>query len=322
MNLPYLFPEFFEKHAVFQQDDFRCFFTAAWDASKNGHIPMWSEALKSLPRIQPSSFNLNQRAINIGCRQDADAGQLQMLEQQLRCFIPWRKGPFNYFGIHVDSEWQSWMKWERIQKAISPLRNRRVLDVGCGNGYYLWRMAGEGASCVFGVEPYILYSMQFLTAQHYLQNRDCAIIPSVLEDLPQLAAGFDTAFSMGVLYHAKNPQEHLKRIFTLLRDGGEMILETLVVTDYPDELLIPEDRYAQMRNVSCIPSVRKCEQWLEESGYRDIQLTDLNVTSTEEQRVTEWMRFHSLENYLNPQDPSLTVEGYPAPKRAVFVCRK
>ncbi|MCA9396801.1 MAG: tRNA 5-methoxyuridine(34)/uridine 5-oxyacetic acid(34) synthase CmoB, partial [Candidatus Omnitrophica bacterium] len=285
MSLPYLFPEFFEKHAEFRQDDFRCFFDSAWDTSKNGHIPMWSAALKNLPRLQTSSFDLNQRAIEIGQGQDADAAQLQLLQDQLRCFIPWRKGPFNYFGIRVDSEWQSWMKWERIQKAVSPLRNRRVLDVGCGNGYYLWRMAGEGASCVFGVEPYILYSMQFLTAQHYLQNKDCVIVPSVLEELPPLSVEFDTVFSMGVLYHVKNPQEHLNRIFALLRDGGEIVLETLVVTDYPDELLIPEGRYAQMRNVSCIPSVQKCEQWLEESGYRDIRLTDLNTTTTEEQRV-------------------------------------
>ncbi|MEW8068099.1 MAG: DUF1698 domain-containing protein, partial [Candidatus Thiodiazotropha endolucinida] len=45
-------------------------------------------------------------------------------------------------------------------------------------------------------------------------------------------------------------------------------------------------------------------------------------TTIEEQRATEWMRFESLADYLDPADRSLTIEGYPAPRRAVFVARQ
>ena len=48
----------------------------------------------------------------------------------------------------------------------------------------------------------------------------------------------------------------------------------------------------------------------------------VHVTSTDEQRRTDWMINESLSDYLDPDDPALTVEGYPAPKRAVLIARK
>ncbi|OXE29836.1 hypothetical protein CA163_26525, partial [Vibrio parahaemolyticus] len=51
-------------------------------------------------------------------------------------------------------------------------------------------------------------------------------------------------------------------------------------------------------------------------------IVDENVTSVDEQRTTDWMTHNSLPDYLDPNDPSKTVEGYPAPRRAVLVARK
>jgi tRNA (mo5U34)-methyltransferase len=48
-------------------------------------------------------------------------------------------------------------------------------------------------------------------------------------------------------------------------------------------------------------------------------MVDISTTSIEEQRSTEWMKFESLKDFLDPEDPSKTVEGHPAPIRAVFV---
>ena len=48
-------------------------------------------------------------------------------------------------------------------------------------------------------------------------------------------------------------------------------------------------------------------------------MVDLNQTSLEEQRATEWMRFNSLKDFLDPDDVNKTAEGYPAPLRAVIV---
>jgi tRNA (mo5U34)-methyltransferase len=48
-------------------------------------------------------------------------------------------------------------------------------------------------------------------------------------------------------------------------------------------------------------------------------MVDFNKTTTDEQRSTDWMRFHSLPEFLDPENPELTAEGHPAPIRAVFI---
>jgi tRNA (mo5U34)-methyltransferase len=81
---------------------------------------------------------------------------------------------------------------------------------------------------------------------------------------------------------------------------------------------MPEERYAQMNNVWFIPSCRMLHRWLKRAGMKDIHIIDISVTTTEEQRSTEWMRFQSLSDFLNPLNPQQTIEGYPAPRRAVI----
>jgi tRNA (mo5U34)-methyltransferase len=104
-----------------------------------------------------------------------------------------------------------------------------------------------------------------------------------------------------------------------LRQGGELVLETLVIEGGADEVLVPEDRYAQMRNVWFIPSCLALEGWLKRCGYRHVRLIETTKTTSEEQRSTDWMRFQSLTDFLDPENPSLTVEGLPAPRRAIFL---
>ena len=77
-----------------------------------------------------------------------------------------------------------------------------------------------------------------------------------------------------------------------------------------------------MRNVWFIPSCLTLESWLLRCGFTQVRLVDVSRTTSQEQRSTDWMRFESLENFLDPGDSSLTAEGYPAPQRAVFVAEK
>ncbi|MCK5863518.1 MAG: DUF1698 domain-containing protein, partial [Marinobacter adhaerens] len=49
---------------------------------------------------------------------------------------------------------------------------------------------------------------------------------------------------------------------------------------------------------------------------------DVTPTTTDEQRSTDWMRFNSLQDFLDPNDPSKTVEGYPGPLRATVIAEK
>ena len=194
-----------------------------------------------------------------------------------------------------------------------------MLDIGCGNGYHGWRMLGEGAELVLGIDPTLISVMQYQVVQRYVGDRNHYVLPLGIEDVPADLACFDSVFSMGVLYHRRAPLDHLFELRGCLRPGGELILETLVVEGGEGTVLMPEGRYAKMRNVWFLPSVSTMMLWLRRCGFKNVECVDVNRTSIEEQRQTEWMTFESFADFLDPEDHTKTIEGYPAPLRAVFV---
>lgn len=294
----------------------------AWQHEQaHGDLPRWQRVLAKLQSYQARHIKLTDR-VEMGQAEELSAGERAKLENLLQHFHPWRKGPYHLFGIHVDTEWRSDWKWDRVKPHLSPLAGRRILDVGCGNGYHLWRMVGEGADLAVGIDPSALFLCQFAAIKQ-LSGQDPRIhlLPLGIEALPALNA-FDTVFSMGVLYHRRSPIDHLLQLRDQLREGGELVLETLVVEGGPNEVLVPADRYAQMRNVWFIPSSAALCLWLEKCGFDEVRVVDECVTTLEEQRSTLWMRNDSLVDFLDPNNRSLTLEGYPAPKRAVILATK
>jgi len=282
----------------------------------HGDVPKWEKAVNNLPIINNITYDLGNTVII----NTSDLVDKSIIEQNLRILCPWRKGPFNLFGIDIDSEWRSDLKWHRIKSKLN-LTGHSVLDVGCGNGYYLWRMFESGAKSVIGIDPNLLFYHQFLVFKRYLPDLNVWQIPLTLEDLPitPLGTGFDSVFSMGVLYHRKDPISHLERLRSLLAKNGQLIVETLIIDGDEKQVLIPKVRYAQMRNVWFIPSVDMLQTWLNKIGFKDVRCIDISTTTTTEQRVTSWMQFQSLKDFLNPNDPSLTIENLPAPKRAILI---
>jgi tRNA (mo5U34)-methyltransferase len=286
--------------------------------TRHGDLTRWLAALETLPKLAPLEANLNADSVTIGNEQSCDDVTRQQIKTALRQLMPWRKGPFSVYGVFIDTEWRSDWKWNRLKDHIQPLQGRTVLDVGCGNGYHCWRMAGAGAELVIGIDPSPLFVVQHQAIQHFVSQHNTFVLPLGIEHLPAKLGGFDTVFSMGVLYHRRSPLDHLMELRDCLRPGGELVLETLVVDGAEGEALLPRDRYAMMRNVWFIPSCPTLELWLQRCGFADIRLVDVSVTSTEEQRATDWMRFDSLADYLDPDDPGRTAEGYPAPRRAIL----
>ncbi|MFM8444271.1 MAG: tRNA 5-methoxyuridine(34)/uridine 5-oxyacetic acid(34) synthase CmoB [Methylococcus sp.] len=289
----------------------------AFSADRHGDWGRWLNILQQLPVMPAEGCRLDAAAITV--EGPCDTGLRQRLESLLRGLHPWRKGPYRLFGIHIDTEWRSDLKWDRLAAALTPLPGRTVLDVGCGSGYHAWRMLGAGAARVIGVDPTLLSVAQFLAIKHFVGPRPVDVLPIGIDEVPPNLRVFDTVFSMGVLYHRRSPLDHLLELKGCLRQGGELVLESLVIEGGPGEVLVPEDRYAQMRNVWFIPSCLTLESWLKRCGYRNIRLADVSRTTSEEQRTTDWMRFQSLADFLDPTDSQRTVEGLPAPQRAIFL---
>ena len=294
---------------------------------KHGDYPDWQDAIDGLPDISPSAVNLDTDTIRVGAASDCSPLQRATMRRQLQRLLPWRKGPFNLFGLEIDAEWRSDMKWRRLQDGIAPLSGRTVLDVGCGNGYYGWRMLGAGAARVVGADPTLRYVMQQRALAKYLPDAPFDILPFTLETLVAGEAasvlpadGFDTVFSMGVIYHQRDPENHIRDLLKFLRPGGELVLESLIIDEQYGDVLQPRDRYARMRNIRAIPSIATLKDWLSDTGLTSIEVADVSVTTPAEQRVTEWTFDQSLADFLDPLDPRFTIEGYPAPKRAIVIC--
>ncbi|MCG7367293.1 tRNA 5-methoxyuridine(34)/uridine 5-oxyacetic acid(34) synthase CmoB [Pantoea sp. ACRSH] len=294
---------------------------AAWQKENlHGLFRNWEKSVEHLPLLQPQQLDLLHSVS--AQRDDLSDRQRQGIEKLLRNLMPWRKGPYSLYGTEIDTEWRSDWKWQRVAPHISSLSGRTVLDVGCGSGYHMWRMVGAGAQLVVGIDPMQLFLCQFEAVRKLLgDDRRAHLLPLGIEQLPTLQA-FDTVFSMGVLYHRRSPLDHLLQLKNQLVSGGELVLETLVIEGDERDVLVPGERYAQMRNVYFIPSALALKNWLEKCGFVDVKIVDYAVTSTDEQRRTSWMTSESLADFLDPQDAGKTVEGYPAPLRAVLVATK
>ena len=294
---------------------------AAWQRENlHGKFRDWEKSVDYLPLLTPQKLDLL-HSVSADVEDLTDRQRLG-IENLLRNLMPWRKGPYSLYGTEIDTEWRSDWKWDRVLPHISPLQHRTVLDVGCGSGYHMWRMIGAGAKLVVGIDPMQLFLCQFEAVRKLLgDDRRAHLLPLGIEQLPALQA-FDTVFSMGVLYHRRSPLDHLMQLKNQLVSDGELVLETLVIEGDENAVLVPGDRYAQMRNVYFIPSAEALKCWLEKCGFVDVRIADYAVTSVEEQRRTSWMTSESLAEFLDPNDSTKTVEGYPAPLRAVLVARK
>ncbi len=287
--------------------------------NSHGQTSLWLQAIESLP----ANGRLD---VSAGTPSVSSENPIRNCESKVRSllsnFHPWRKGPFRFFDVDIDTEWRSNLKWDRLTPHLD-FRGKRILDVGCGNGYYGWRMLASGADFVLGCDPTLLYVMQFEIFRRHAQEPDRHIVlPIADHELPEELDAFDMTFSMGVLYHRPSPIEHLQKLASTLKTGGQLVLETLIIDSADPQVLVPHGRYAKMRNVWFIPSIPMLEIWMRRTGFHNIQVLDVTRTTTDEQRKTDWMTFESLEDFLAPDDPQKTIEGYPGPIRAMVACSR
>lgn len=283
---------------------------AALAPERHADLSRWQSAIDALPSVVGDE-RLAHPIVHLGGQTNDPVA----LEESLRCLSPWRKGPWCLGGVTIDTEWRSDWKWNRIAE-VAAWDGADVLDVGCGNGYFGWRMLGAGARRVVGVDPTLLFVAQSTATHRFTDDRRNIVLPLSYEALP--ACDFPIVVSMGVLYHRRSPFDFLSALRSMLAPGGTLILETLVVAGAETTCLVPEGRYAQMRNVWFLPSPDLLCSWLRKLKFKDIRICHVAPTLTVEQRATPWMPFHSLADFLDPKDASRTIEGHPGPLRAVI----
>ena len=269
------------------------------------------QQLPSLDSMPDSNQVLDHVSINL-----PDSDELRAALKQL---IPWRKGPFKLGNILIDAEWQSNLKWDRFSSYFDDLNNARILDIGCGNGYYMFRMLEHNPRMVLGIDPSQLTYMQFRAIQYYAKCEKLNYLPLGWADLDIFNQLFDVVFCMGIMYHHRSPVDLLKTIRSVARPSVRLFFDTLIIPGDKDFVLFPKDRYAKMPNVYFLPTESALKNMLNRAGFKKIDVLSIDKTTSNEQRVTDWTFNKSLADFLDPNDPSKTVEGYPAPLRIALI---
>jgi len=243
--------------------------------------------------------------IEIKCEENPE------IEKLAKMLMPWRKGPFKINNLFIDSEWRSYIKWNTLIPHLN-LENKDILDVGCNNGYYMFRMLEMNPKSVTGFDPSALFNLQFEFINSFIKS-DIEYKLLGVEHIPYYEKKFDIIFCMGVLYHRRDPIEMLKELKAGLKKGGEVILDTLII-EGNEEVALSPIRYAKMKNIYFIPTLKALYNWIEKAKFKDIEFIGKRYTTTNEQRKTEWIEGESLENFLN-KDQTKTIEGYEPPLR-------
>ncbi|MBD3789820.1 MAG: tRNA 5-methoxyuridine(34)/uridine 5-oxyacetic acid(34) synthase CmoB [Campylobacterales bacterium] len=246
--------------------------------------------------------------------------QEEQIKETALMMKPWRKGPFEIGSLFIDTEWQSFIKYNLLEPHFD-LDGKIVGDIGCNNGYYLFRMLSQKPQKLIGFDPSALYYTQFEFINHFVKS-DIVYELLGVEHVEYYEHKFDVLFCLGVLYHRSDPIAMLKSLYKGLNKGGELILDTFMIDGEDEICLTPKERYSKIPNIYFIPTVNALKNWCYRAGFEEIEVLSIMKTEPHEQRKTEWIDTQSLEDFLDPNDPNKTVEGYPAPKRVYIKATK
>ncbi|MDK2080490.1 tRNA 5-methoxyuridine(34)/uridine 5-oxyacetic acid(34) synthase CmoB [Aliarcobacter butzleri] len=285
------------------------------------NVEPWFLQLKEACKIEKSNLKIDYGDwFSIGNRADLSDEEYEIIVQTAKKLIPWRKGPFKIFDLEIDSEWQSNIKYNLIRPYFN-LKDKIVADIGCNNGYYMFRMLEDCPKRLIGFDPSPLTLHQFEFINHFVKS-DIVYEMLGVEHLEFYNHKFDFIFMLGVLYHRPDPVGTLKSLARGLNSKGEILIDTFMIDGDDEICLTPNKRYSKIPNIYFIPTIPALKNWLERAGFENIEVLAATVTTSEEQRKTPWSFDESLEDFLDPNDSSKTVEGYPAPKRVYVKARK
>lgn len=275
-------------------------------------------AVDIVPKIQDVHVSLKD-TITLTSNK-ASKEERELIHKSALALRPWRKGPFQVFDTFIDTEWRSYIKYDLIYPHFD-IKDKVVGDIGCNNGYYLFRMLQEEPKKLVGFDPSALCKLQFDFINHFVKS-DIKFEMLGIEHLGSYEHRFDLLFCLGVLYHRPDPVKALKNLQKSLNPGGELILDTFMIEGDGPYALTPGKTYSKIPNIYFIPTIKALENWCEKAKFSSMEVLEIKATDTDEQRRTEWILGESLGDFLDPNNPDQTIEGYPAPKRLYIKAKK
>ena len=272
----------------------------------------------NLPVLDDCQLSLQDK-VTLTCK-DISEENKQLIHESAVGLKPWRKGPFEVFDTYINAEWQSFIKYNLLRPYFN-LEDKIVGDIGCNNGYYLFRMLEDNPKKLVGFDPSALCKLQFDFTNHFAKT-DIKFELLGVEHLPFYEHKFDVLFCLGVLYHRSDPVKTLKELHKALNKDGEILLDTFMIDGDEPKALCPGKTYSKIPNIYFVPTVNALKNWSEKAKFSSFEVLEIKKTDLDEQRKTEWILGESLGDFLDKNNPELTIEGYPAPKRVYVKLKK
>ena len=293
-----------------------------WISQPKKGFLRYRDPLESVRHIKASWSDFSGDIVQIGRSADVNNEERELIRKVMKGFMPWRKGPFSIFGIDIDAEWRSERKWNRLLPELPSLEGKLVADIGCNNGYYMFRAAHHKPGFVLGFEPYVhhYYTFQTLNGFASLENLEVELFG--VEHIHLFPECFDIIFLLGIIYHRPSPIDALRDIFSALKPGGSLLIESQAIPGNEPIALFPENTYAKVPGTWFVPTGACLHNWLKRTGFSNIKLFCTHPMSSKEQRQTDWMIFESYEDFIDKENAELTIEKYPAPWRVFFKAEK
>ncbi|MDH5719863.1 MAG: tRNA 5-methoxyuridine(34)/uridine 5-oxyacetic acid(34) synthase CmoB [Spirochaetia bacterium] len=293
-----------------------------YDKIKDNRYKVFIDALNNLSLLKTAVKDYKNSVVKIGSKDELSPKAAENLYKLLKLFVPWRKGPFSLFGIDIDAEWRSDLKWERFLPFIDDMRDKTICDIGANSGYYMFRAAHYSPKLVLGVDPTIRFWLTFKFLQSYANEKSLYYEPFGFEELNYFNEFFDIIFCMGIVYHHKDPLDALKKSFDALKPGGQILVESLGYDSADSIAFFPGKKYAGVSGVWFVPSETCLENWLIRAGFSDVQCRYNLLMEEKEQRETKWAPGKSFIDFIDKKDSSKTTEGFLRPRRLYFTARK
>ncbi|GFH58728.1 tRNA (mo5U34)-methyltransferase [Chaetoceros tenuissimus] len=279
-----------------------------------------ASSIQSLPQLDSQTFVVDQNQLILGSESELSAEQMAIFKKCIEALKPWKKGPLKLFGTDIDTEWRSDMKWERLQKALPNMKDKVVCDLGCGNGYFMYRMLEYSPKLVMGIDPNLHAWLEFNLFQRIKRVENVKFEYMRGDIMASLPSMFDVVFCLGVLYHTPDPLTMLKDIHKSMKPKSTLIVDCQGIPGDDDIALFPKKRYTNMKGVYFLPTLSTLKNWLQRANFRNFEVIFSEELSTDEQRTTEWAPVRSLADSLDPNDSTKTIEGYPRAHRFYIKC--
>ena len=215
------------------------------------------------------------------------------IENELKKYPEWFY-PFDLdYGINTNPQWVGSTNIENrkrhmftplLEKYGGSLKGKRILDVGCNEGYWSFEAIKQGAEYVLGIEgrQEFVDKANFVKKAKGLENIEFKCLTTY--DISKDFGKFDIVLFFGILYHLSEPIGTLRQIHSITNECIVVDTDFDYYTPYWHNVLItyrefdPRPGGSKMgavgEEIVLIPTLTSLYDMLESSGFANARFIE------------------------------------------------